>query len=270
MERFPVDYSGNLTSGRTEELRSEGGTLLARSVPAVELDAGTGASVAPTNSYEVNTRMLAMSPDVASRFLGFDSLPSLAGATPAGGTLAWDGLDERIDALLETGHATELASPSLVVSDGIPGRFNALSQVSYLEGFDLTVDGARFMADPRVDQARSGLQMLLQVATHDSETGLLEFDCHLELRTSELVGGMHEVSSRLPGGGRLALQVPVFLHQELRADAILQRSRVLVVTGIQLPESGEVLVVFVDPFGYRMMNELGAGGLPRGRSGVPR
>lgn len=143
----------------------------------------------------------------------------------------------------EQGRASSFDETVLTLRDGQRGSCSAVREAAYLAAFDVVATQEATLADPRVDVARDGFLLTLDVGFED-RAGPLDLD--LALTLSRLDRPFAEQQVDLLGtGAPLTIQVPTGLTRVLTTRTVLPPDQVLVLGGRGLAGEERGLLVLV-------------------------
>lgn len=137
---------------------------------------------------------------------------------------AWDAPAGAAAELLRADRVEVLTAPRLVLDAGASGELSMLDQRAFLAGFDVTGDAAAIRADPVVEVANHGFQLVLSVA---AESGQVRLEVLAEFVSVQGLDASREV--RIPVGGAGHLQQPVSCVQRVSLDVPMTAERELLV-----------------------------------------
>ena len=236
----PASYQAELT-GRGVKLSELSG--LTTSVQSEEAEETQEDGPPGAEAYvEVSARLVAMNTNLAEGALGWARHAKQALRVDRSAAQAF------LDELAADGHVKEINSPQIVVEGGSIGTVAVVNQVSYVRSFDLLATHSALAADPQIDIAEEGYQLVVQPQQPDAdgfvalalELTSVTLERPIEVREANILGADIPVS----------FQLPVTTSQRLGASTHVGPEDVLVLGGLATADPDVFLFAFVSCKGF--------------------
>lgn len=232
---FAVEYRGSITpyvESRPDAAVAEG-------------DGATAAAAAaqPVRCVRVDAHLLEVDEATAGALMGrtaVDGIDHEPAALLRGTRIDPAAIDPALRAAAGARSALILGAPSLVCNDGQQASLAVRSETAYVRSFTVHPVRDTLVVDPVVAVAEDGLQLTFTPRLRADSSGMA-LGVHLDLRDVLAPVGVVGAPLRRPD---LQLQVPLVLHQELRAEPELAAHDAFVLSA-RSPRRDRVLLVMV-------------------------